>query len=169
MDSTIDCWAFSDAIDPFGDLNKAGIASRIGVFVFDEVEMISCKSERLSFQEIKNLFNRQKDGSCRARYAQAVFPSNAPILASVNSGKGTNPIDQNMAWFQRQGLDCVRALLDPKSELDKLTEDEKGVLRRMAVVCVPDVLYDVKGANDLQMTDTTAQLDARMQEFEWSM
>ena len=53
--------------------------------------------------------------------------------------------------------------------IDKLTEDEKGVLRRMAVVCVPDVLYDVKGANDLQMTDTTAQLDARMQEFEWSM
>ena len=168
VDGNIEYWALSDAIDPFGALAKANVTPKIGVFVLDDCELRSDRNQALELWEIKNIFNRERGGRCRARYAMAEFPAHAPVILSINSGKGDTQLEKDMEWFHRNNLSFVEYLLDDNLPLADLSESEIGILRRLVIVKVPDFLFSADESQEVYVSTSTATLNASMEQYEFT-
>ncbi len=82
---------------------------------------------------------------------------------------GETELDRKMSWFMRNQLSCCHVFFTDGNGLAELSEDELGVLRRVAIVEVDDFLYDVEEANSTQLSDQMKDLSDSLSQHQWTL
>ena len=107
-------------------------------------------NHRLS-REVKNLLYVKERAHIGARYHQAAFYEFVPRLWAINMGKDEDGNDDPTEWFASQYIEgIVKMIKEDLEGLERLSEHDKAIARRIVVFVVEESLFNVKdqGATD---------------------